>query len=104
MNKQKREIKVHNDTYTINFVDKNDKELVIAGNDSHWGVIRFENRGIYIRNDLDDQTSKGVIIHELVHAFVESGGFGQVNWNEEIVADFFECYFHDMQAILQTID
>lgn len=95
--------RIHDELYTINFVDsKNDKLISPEDDRIHWGITRFEEKGIYIRDDLDEGTTKKILIHELVHAFVESYGFGQVDWDEEIVADFLEQYFQEIANIIEN--
>jgi hypothetical protein len=98
------ELTIHGDLYTINFVSKSNGKLIDPEDGRiHWGITRFEEKGIYIRNDLDKPTIKKVLIHELVHAFADSYGFGQVEWTEEIVADFFEQYLQDISSCVQDV-
>lgn len=96
---------IHTDCYTINFVDSKHEKL-ISPEDAriHWGITRFDEKGIYIRDDLKVGETKKILIHELVHAFADSYGFGQVEWTEEIVADFLEQYFNEINAIIKNYE
>ena len=41
------------------------------------------------------------MIHEIVHAYIDAYGLLQIDWNDEIVADFVANYMID---IFQTIE
>ena len=84
-------LKINNNTYKILIVDKED-ERVIIDNYSHSGLTDFILKEIYIRNDLNDDSLRYTIIHELTHAYLESYGFLQVDYTDEIIADITGNY------------
>ncbi len=95
------QVKIHNNIYNIHLINKNSKYLVMDDGEVHSGVTDFITKDIYIRNDLNDSSLKYTLYHEITHAYIESYGLLQIDWNDEIVADFVANYMID---ILETID
>jgi hypothetical protein len=95
------QVKIHNNIYNIHLINKNSKYLVMDDGEVHSGVTDFITKDIYIRNDLNDSSLKYTLYHEITHAYIESYGLLQIDWNDEIVADFVANYMID---ILGTID
>lgn len=93
-------IKIHNYTYKIHLVDEHNKNLIMD-DETHCGVTNFVTKDIYIRNDLNDDSLKYTLYHEIVHAYIDAYGLLQIDWNDEIVADFVANYMID---IFQTIE
>ena len=84
-------IKINNFDYKIILVKEKDDRLLM--NDSyHSGITDFIKKEIYIREDLPEQTLTYTLMHELTHAIIDSFGMLQVEWNDEIVADFVAIY------------
>lgn len=100
MVKKKRiDVKIHNNMYKVFFVDPTCKKLIF--NDGiRSGVTYFKKKEIYIRNDLNSDSLRYTLYHEITHAYIESYGFLQVDWNDEVVADFIANYMID---IFETI-
>lgn len=94
------QVKIHNNIYNIHLINKNSKYLVMD-DEVHSGVTDFITKDIYIRNDLNDSSLKYTLYHEITHAYIESYGLLQIDWNDEIVADFIANYMID---IFETID
>lgn len=95
------QVKIHNNTYKVHFVDEKSEHLIMDDGETHSGTIDFVTKDIYIRNDLNDDSLKYTLYHEVTHAYIESYGLLQVEWNDEIVADFVANYMLD---ICKTID
>ena len=95
------QVKIHNNIYNVHLVNEHSKYLVMDDGEAHSGVTDFVTKDIYIRNDLNDDSLKYTLYHEITHAYIESYGLLQVDWNDEIVADFVANYMID---ILGTID
>ncbi len=95
------QVKIHNNIYNIHLINKNSKYLVMDDGEVHSGVTDFITKDIYIRNDLNDSSFKYTLYHEITHAYIESYGLLQIDWNDEIVADFIANYMID---IFETID
>ena len=57
--------------WTVEFVDKDDKEL-----DGAWGITLNYAMKILIRNDLNQQLIKECVVHELTHAVLLTQGRG----------------------------
>ena len=45
---------------------------------------------------MNDDSLKYTLYHEITHAYIESYGLLQVDWNDEIVADFVANYMIDI--------
>lgn len=95
------QVKIHNNIYNIHLINKNSKYLVMDDGEVHSGVTNFITKDIYIRNDLNDSSLKYTLYHEITHAYIESYGLLQIDWNDEIVADFIANYMID---IFETIN
>ena len=95
------QVKIHKNIYNIHLINKNSKYLVMDDGEVHSGVTDFITKDVYIRNDLNDSSLKYTLYHEITHAYIESYGLLQIDWNDEIVADFVANYMID---ILGTID
>lgn len=95
------ELKINNNTYKIFFVNPDDKKIQIEDEDFNLGITDFTKKEIYIANNLNKDTLRYTLIHELTHAVIDSYGFLQVEWNDEIIADFMGNY---LLTILELID
>ena len=84
-------IKINNFDYKIVFVKEKDDRLLI-NNSYHSGITDFIKKEIYIQEDLPEKTLTYTLMHELTHAVIDSFGMLQVEWNDEIVADFVAIY------------
>ena len=94
-------INIHNYTYKIHLVDEHNKNLIMDDGEIHCGTTNFITKDIYIRNDLNDDSLKYTLYHEIIHAYIDAYGLLQIDWNDEIVADFIANYMID---IFQTIE
>ena len=84
-------IKINNFDYKIIFVKEKDDRLLM-NNSYHSGITDFIKKEIYIQEDLPEQSMTYTLMHELTHAVIDSYGMLQVEWNDEIVADFVAIY------------
>ena len=84
-------ITLNNDRYTIEVVEPDNENLLFEGK-YRTGITYFVDKTIYIANNLNKYTLKYTLLHELTHAVQDSFGFLQVEWNDEIVADFMANY------------
>lgn len=86
---KEKQIKIGDKEYTIKIVAPDDDNLLMDDEQYHCGVTDFHKKIIYIRSDIKNSyTLKYTILHELVHAYTDCYGFLQVDWNNEVVADF----------------
>ena len=90
------EIKINNNIYKINFVESDNENLKIDDGEYHSGVTNFITKEIYIANNLKGNSLRYTLIHELTHAMIDSYGFMQIYWNDEIVADFMANYLNNI--------
>lgn len=84
-------ITLNNDRYTIEVVEPDNENLLFEGK-YRTGVTYFVDKTIYIANNLNKYTLKYTLLHEITHAVIDSFGFLQVDWTEEVVADFMANY------------
>lgn len=95
-------IKINNNEYSIFFVERKHKKLLI---DEEYlsGATYFIDKEIYIRKDLNPHSLRYTLIHEITHALIYSYGFLQVDWNDEIVADFIGNHLPTIGEIYNKI-
>ena len=61
------QIKIHNNTYNVHLIDEHSKYLIMDDGETHSGVTDFVTKNIYIRNDLNDDSLKYTLYHEITH-------------------------------------
>lgn len=96
-------IKINNFDYKIIFVKEKDDRLLM-NNSYHSGITDFIKKEIYIQEDLLEQSRTYTLMHEITHAVIDSFGMLQVEWNDEIVADFVAIHLHTFEKIFEQIN
>lgn len=89
-------MKINNFDYEVKFVEPNDQNLLMDDERYHHGVTDFDTKTIYIRNNLDKEVTKYTLLHELTHAFIDAYGLLQIDWNDEVVADFIAAHYENI--------
>lgn len=98
-------VKVHRTDWEINLVEPTNENLLMEDGQYHCGVTFYVEKKIYINKELNKQTFDNTLLHELTHAFIESYGLMQIEWQDENVADFVGYYFFDiLEKYSQTIE
>ena len=97
------DVKIHNKMYKVFFVDSTCEKLIFD-DEIRSGVTYFTKKEIYIRNDLNSDSLRYTLYHEITHAYIESYGFLQVDWNDEVVADFIANYIDDIRWTANAIE
>ena len=97
-------LKINNFEYKIYFVNYNDEHLDIGDNDYRSGMTYFKEKEIYIANNLKRDSYDYTLKHELTHAIIDSYGLLQIEWNDEIVADFMAIYSKILYELLEILD
>ena len=97
-------LKINNNNYEMCFVNPDNENLKMDDGEYHSGVTDFITKKIYIRNMLGEDSLRYTIIHELTHAIIDSYGFLQVEWNDEIVADFMANYIFVLSDLTEKIN
>lgn len=96
---------IHNTIYEVQFVKSDDKHLLMEDNEYHSGVTDFINKTIYINKNLkNDNSISYTVMHELTHAMIDSYGFLQVDWNDEIIADFMALYSSKLYELAEKVE
>lgn len=85
-------IELNENRYAVKIVKYDDENLLMEDGDYHFGVTDFNKKIIYIADNLSNSAFKYTLLHEITHAVIDSFGFLQVEWNDEIVADFMANY------------
>ena len=96
-------LQINNFEYTLYFVDWNDEHLKFDDNDYRSGMTYFKEKEIYIANNLKNDSYAYTLNHELTHAIIDSYGFLQVDWNDEIVADFMAIYKNILNELIDKV-
>ena len=97
-------LKINNFKYEILFVNDNDENLDVGDNDYRSGITDFRKKKIYIANNLNNDSYRYTLKHELTHAIIDSYGFLQIEWNDEIVADFMAIYSSKLKELLDILE
>lgn len=97
-------IKINNNNYILYMLPPNSVELQMEDGNFHTGVTDFHKKEIYIADNLTNDTKRYTIIHEITHALIDSYGFLQVEWTDEIVADFVANYLPNILDILNKME
>ena len=95
--------KINNYEYKIRIVKWNDRNLMMEDGKYHFGVTNFKDKEIYIANNLKAEAFMNTMIHELIHAYIDSYGLLQIKWDDEIVADFVSTYLENIGNTLEEI-
>ena len=98
------ELKIHKNTYNMCFVNPDNENLRMDDGEYHSGVTNFITKEIYINNTLLGDSLRYTLLHELTHAIIDSYGFLQVEWNDEIVADFMANYTVVLLELVEKIE
>ena len=97
-------LKINKFEYELLFVDSKDECLNVGDNDYRSGITDFRKKKIYIAKDLNNDSYKYTLMHELTHAIIDSYGLLQIEWNDEIVADFMAIYSNILKDLLDKVD
>ena len=89
-------IKINNLRYKVKIVEEDNKHLKMEDGYYHFGVCDMKEKVIYLMERLPEGTLEYVIRHELVHAYLDSYGFLQVNYTDEIIADIVATYMRNL--------
>lgn len=76
-------VKVGGITYTIKVV----KNLEDEG-EALWGLTKYEDAAIQIREELTEQKKRQTLAHEMVHAMLHEAGLDDMASNEKLVNPF----------------
>ena len=97
-------IKINNFEYKLYLVNWNNERLNVGDNDYRSGMTYFKEKEIYIANNLKKDSYNYTLKHELTHAIIDSYGLLQIEWNDEIVADFMAIYSEILNELLGILD
>lgn len=94
---------MNNSYYAIKEVSQEElqKEIADENDGYYYGQTRFPKQIILIDKDLSVERKRKTLIHELVHAFINSYGFNDYDFKEENVCYFFETYGDDILKIAE---
>lgn len=96
-------VRINNIDYVVKIIEWNDERLRMDDGDLHFGVTNMKEKEIYIANNLPAQTLDNTITHEIIHAYIDAYGMLQVDWNDEIIADFIAAHFKNIIVTLEII-
>lgn len=96
-------VRINNIDYVLKIIKWNDERLRMPDGDFHFGVTNMKEKEIYIANNLPEQTLENTLRHEIIHAYIDAYGMLQVEWNDEIIADFIAAHFKNIIITLEII-
>lgn len=97
-------VKINRFEYKVKMLEWNDERLRMDDGELHFGVTDMKDKEIYLANNLDEQTLTNTIIHEVTHAYIDSYGMLQVEWTDEILADFMATHLANICETLSEIE
>lgn len=97
-------LKINNFEYELHFVEWNDEHLNMGDNDYRSGMTYFKEKEIYIANNLKKDSYDYTLKHELTHAIIDSYGMLQIQWNNEVVADFMAIYSKTLNELINLLE
>lgn len=97
------EIKINENTYKIEILGETDERLKMEDGEYHSGVCDMRKKRIYIMEGLGLDAARYTVKHELVHAFIDSYGFLQVEYTDEIIADFVAIYGKKIEEAFKEV-
>lgn len=80
----------------------NDENLMVEDS-FRAGTTRLRQCEIWLSDDTSPEVLKRVLLHEITHAFIFANGMKQVRWEEEVVADFIESHFFEIQKVYEKV-
>jgi len=83
------EIKIHDYTWTVQMVQGDSEKMNPEPGLYRAGLTEYAEQIISIRVGMSRERTKATVIHELVHAFIDSFGYTADEMTEEQVCNFF---------------
>ena len=97
------EIKINENKYIVKILEENDERLKMEDGEYHSGVCDMRKKEIYIMKGLGIDAARYTVKHELVHAYLDSYGFLQVEYTDEIIADFIAIYGRKIEKAFNEV-
>ena len=97
-----KKIKICGMNYTIKIVDAEDENLLLKGFYRAGLTSRIEET-IYMADNLNNEMSKRVLLHEITHVYIYASGMARVEWQEENVTDFIEAHLLEIYATYKKL-
>ena len=99
-------ITVNGYDFNVNFVSSRHPEMDILRDNSEdkievLGSTKVVSGEVFIRNDMNERTTKSTINHELTHVFAFC--YGVKFTDEESVCDFIGAYLETMKTLSDAI-
>lgn len=83
------EIKIHNYTWTVQVIPGDCKKMNPEPECYRAGLTEYAEQTISIRAGMSRERTRATVIHELVHAFIDSFGYTADEMGEEEICNFF---------------
>lgn len=95
---------INKELYTCYFVNRNDARLDGAND----GLTDYYNHEIYIADDMDSQTKKKVLIHEICHTLIRASKFETILMQKmKSISEFelfIDCLADISEDFAQTVN
>lgn len=98
-------IKIGDMTYKIVLVSEFDEALKGKANTYHFGMCKYTTNTIYIANELCYERKLATLIHELVHAYIDSNGLYDANkkMDEEGICEFIAHIYKSLNENVEKL-
>lgn len=97
------EIRINENKYKVEIVEEEDERLKMEDEEYHSGVCDMRKKEIYIAKELGLDAARYTVKHEIVHAYLESYGFLQVEYTDEVIADFIAIYGKKIEETFKEV-
>lgn len=93
---------INNMVWTIREVDRLDQNLYMEYDEEfHFGVCNLKENIVFFDGTQSKERLINTLTHEMAHVFMCAYGFLQVDFNDEIVADFIASYGKSISNIVE---
>lgn len=82
-------IQIHNYTWTVQMIQGDSEKMNPEPDCYRAGLTEYAEQIISIREGMSRERTRATVIHELVHAFIDSFGYTADEMNEEEICNFF---------------
>lgn len=96
-------IKIHNYIWTVQTVQSDSEKMNPEPDHYLAGLTEYADQAISIREGMSRERTRTTVIHELIHAFIDSFGYTSDCMTEEEICDFFGANADDIIRLTDTI-
>lgn len=97
------EIRIHNYDWKVEYVEADAEKMNPDSEKYNAGLTEYAEQVISIRKGMSWSRTRATVIHELVHAFIDSYGYTADCMTEEEMCEFFGAQGDDIICLANRI-